>query len=62
MGTAAEFRRDRDGSIDYAYYRKRAARWRRRVQLVVIRSCLSAIMRTVIGRRPLRTVRAPADF
>ncbi len=60
MASFPDGRRHPDGSIDYVYYRRRAARWRRRVQRVAIRRGLFAIgaaVRAVIECVSPRVVR-----
>ena len=57
MVKSANGRRHRDGSIDYDYYRRRAARWRRRVLRIVVARGLCRIgqaMRIFTGKSKTR--------
>jgi hypothetical protein len=47
MQSDSEVRRHSDGSIDFSYYRRNAARLRRRARRVVVRSVLTRAAKTV---------------
>ena len=52
-------RRQADGGIDFAYYRRRAARWRRRVLRVLVRRGVSRLWRFATLRRSRHAFNAP---